>query len=117
MEYPLGANSAVGACKPTRVSGIQNPTLRHPLFIAGSQKRRHGTGGGFFLRRAGFSQKEKIFSFGKQGPRFRSPNAPPPQPQQQRILVVGLYVKENFLYLYYRLAEAGSGTRGVVVVH
>jgi hypothetical protein len=30
---------------------------------------------------------------------------------------VGLYVKENFLYLYYRLAEAGSGTRGVVVVH
>src|SRR5262249_45017785 len=43
MEYPLGANIASGACKPTHRlavrSGIQNPVLRHPRFNAGSQKR------------------------------------------------------------------------------
>src|SRR6476620_159603 len=43
MEYPLGANIASGACKPTHRpavrSGIQNPVLRHPRFDAGSQKR------------------------------------------------------------------------------
>ncbi|HTU94122.1 MAG TPA: hypothetical protein VMF69_28850, partial [Gemmataceae bacterium] len=59
--YPLGANSAVGACKPILGSGIQNPALRRPLVIAGSQKRRHGTGGGFFLPRAGHSLKSNFF--------------------------------------------------------
>src|SRR5207248_489409 len=33
-------------------SGIQTADLRRPLYNAGSQKRQHGTGGGFFLRRA-----------------------------------------------------------------
>src|SRR5262245_49111494 len=43
MEYPLGANRAAGACKPTHRlavrSGIQKPVLRHPRVNAGSQKR------------------------------------------------------------------------------
>src|SRR4051794_37647732 len=44
MEYPLGANIASGACKPTHRfavrSGIQKPVLRHPRSNAGSQKRQ-----------------------------------------------------------------------------
>ena len=39
MEYPLGADSDYGACKPTQCSGIQKPGLRRPCTIAGSQKR------------------------------------------------------------------------------
>src|SRR5262249_34213950 len=31
-------------------SGIQTADLRRPPYNAGSQKRQHGTGGGFFLR-------------------------------------------------------------------
>ena len=37
-----------GACMPTTSSGIQNPGPRPPHYTAGSQKRLHGTGGGFF---------------------------------------------------------------------
>ena len=33
MEYPLGANSAAGACKPTESSGIQKPALRRPWLL------------------------------------------------------------------------------------
>ena len=39
MEYPLGADSDFGACKPTQSSGIQKPEPEAPLYIAGSQKR------------------------------------------------------------------------------
>src|SRR5579884_3479553 len=47
-------------------SGSRNPALRHPTYNAGSQKRRHGTRGGFFARRAGPSSGW-----------YRSPPAPP----------------------------------------
>src|SRR5262245_59339657 len=75
MEYPLGANIAAGACKPTEASGIQNPVLRHPMYIAGSQKRRHGTGGGFFTRQSALLfAKWEIFPANPSPFRLASPN-------------------------------------------
>jgi hypothetical protein len=49
MEYPLGANIAYRRLQAHLSNGIQNPGLRHPQYNAGSQKRRHGTGGGFLF--------------------------------------------------------------------
>ena len=48
MEYPLGADSDSGACKPTACSGIQKPGLRRPCTLRVLKSVRHGTGGGFF---------------------------------------------------------------------
>lgn len=47
MEYPQGANFYGSALASPPCSGIQKPGLRHPRYKAGSQKRLHGTGGGF----------------------------------------------------------------------
>src|ERR1700732_3423252 len=52
MEYPQGANLYVRRLQAHPRSGIQNPGVRHPYYTAGSQKRLHGTGGGFCARPA-----------------------------------------------------------------
>src|SRR5262249_29593776 len=52
MEYPQGANNLYVRCLQAHpCCGIQNPGMRHPHYTAGSQKRLHGTGGGFFFFR------------------------------------------------------------------
>jgi hypothetical protein len=73
---------------PPKDSGIQKPALRRPLVIAGSQKRRHGTGGGFFLRCANLPDKGRFLIIAVKVPISISKNTASSQPPQTRELMV-----------------------------